>query len=121
MLDLVSKVYSPVRERCGFILKSGEILEVNNIDPNPDKNFAIDIEDINANIENILAFWHNHTGDNYNLSSADYKAFMAYPEHLHIIFCYDIYTIYRVRNNLLVRLDYANNSEFSSRFATLIS
>lgn len=122
MSELISKVYSFDQENCGFILNTGEIVVLQNLHPDPVNNFAISDEDIlNYGLENILAFWHSHLNNDTNLSTNDYKAFLNFPDHYHIIFCYTDFTVYTVRNNLVIRLDHASNSEFSSRFATLVS
>lgn len=122
MDKLVSIVHSFDREKCGFILLSGIIIEVDNIHENPINNFAIADKDIDYYVlDNIAAFWHSHIENDSNLSIPDYKSFLKYPNHYHVIFCYNDFTIYKVRNNLVIRVDHASNSEFSSRFAKLIS
>lgn len=122
MQNLVSTVYSFDQENCGIILTSGEIVKLKNHHPEPMNNFSIADADIsNYGLDNILAFWHSHLENDSNLSVADYKSFVNYPNHYHIIFCYTNFTIYTVRNNLVIRSDHASNSEFSSRFTTLVS
>ena len=113
--------YHPEFERCGFILKSGAVKEVKNISLNPRRSFEFPEDELQAHVEETLAFWHSHPKGNANLSVEDYLSFLNYPKHLHVIFCYDKYAVYGVRNNLVIRLDYANNSEFSRRFEELVS
>ena len=111
-------------ERCGVITKSGRIIELQNTSLTPELTFGISDTDIETYLPSTLAFWHSHpesTGNSPNLSVDDYLTFLNYPQQLHIIFCYDKYIIYAVKNNLVIRIDYANNTEFPSRFEKLIS
>ena len=122
MSDLVSKVHSFEREKCGIILTTGELIELTNIHPKPTNNFAMSNEELEAYpLDDILAFWHSHREYDSNLSSPDYLSFLRYPKHLHIIFCYTHFTLYNVRNNLVIRLAHESNAEFSSRFKEFIS
>ena len=72
-------------ERCGFILKSGEIVEVTNIANNPEKEFQVSDEDFEKYYADTVASWHTHTDTFSNLSLSDYYTFLALPEWKHWI------------------------------------
>lgn len=119
-----STFYHPDYERCGVILNTGKVIELKNVSNNPQMEFAIADLDLQIYLSQVIAFWHSHnehTGGSPNLSVEDYTTFLKYPQHLHIIFCYDKYIIFAVKNNLVIRVDYANNIEFPSRFEKIIS
>ena len=82
MNDL-QKYWNSDEERCGFILKSGEIVEVPNIAPNPQHEFEVSEEDFEKYYSEVAASWHTHTNDFSNLSLSDYYTFQGLPEWDH--------------------------------------
>lgn len=74
-----------VNERCGLILKGGEVVELKNIHDDPKYNFAISVEDAEPHLDNIQSVWHTHLNGSYNLSINDYRSFLILPSYTHII------------------------------------
>lgn len=72
-------------ERCGFILKDGSIVEVENIAANPSDAFRMSAKSIEAYIAQATATWHTHPGASRNLSVADYRTFITLPHLDHYI------------------------------------
>lgn len=72
-------------ERCGFILKSGEIVEVENISEAPEMEFEVSEEDLEKYYSEISATWHSHINSFSNLSLSDYHTFLGFPEFDHWI------------------------------------
>lgn len=72
-------------ERCGFILKSGEVIEVRNIAQDPTKEFEVSDNDFEKYYSEVAASWHTHTNDFANLSLSDYYTFLNIPEWDHWI------------------------------------
>jgi proteasome lid subunit RPN8/RPN11 len=81
-------------ERCGFVLKGGEVVEVINIAEEPEDNFEISAEDVARYEDQILASWHTHPRGSANLSQSDYYLFSQVPEWDHIIISKDELTHY---------------------------
>lgn len=48
------------REVCGFVLKDGAVVSVNNVAEDPINEFSIDPKDYAAYDEEILGIWHSH-------------------------------------------------------------
>lgn len=82
MLNL-SEYWSSTRERCGVILKSGEVVELTNQSETPETDFVIGAEDLEG--LDVAATWHTHCHDSANLSTPDYVAFLARPNWFHYI------------------------------------
>lgn len=72
-------------ERVGFILKSGEVVEVHNDSSSPIEGFSVSAESLLQYDGQVAATWHTHPGVSANLSAADYESFMNYPEWDHYI------------------------------------
>lgn len=72
-------------ERVGFILKDGSFVEVPNVSGDPEKGFEIDGRDILAHLASAKGTWHTHPGQDANLSMADYRAFIQFPDWEHWI------------------------------------
>lgn len=81
LLDL----YEGSHERCGFILKTGEIVEVVNICSDPENGFDMQGADIIKFAPQASATWHTHPGDDSNLSAGDFYTFLNWPELEHYI------------------------------------
>jgi proteasome lid subunit RPN8/RPN11 len=72
-------------ERCGFLLRDGRLIEVPNIHEEPQLGFRVNPEDILNHETDIVATWHTHPHDGPNLSVADYRCFLNWPEWTHLI------------------------------------
>ncbi len=81
----LSQYWDAAKEHCGFILESGDIVEVENISATPDKTFQIGDEDLEQYLPQAVASWHTHTGVSANLSLSDYYTFLEFPELDHYI------------------------------------
>lgn len=78
--------YSPDGpERVGFILKDGNLVEVENIASDPVQGFKVKGEDLLKCVSDAKATWHTHPGETFNLSVSDYIAFKSYPKLTHFI------------------------------------
>ena len=76
-----------VAERCGFVLTSGELVELNNIAEEPEKSYEIDpvaaLPYVKAGA--IAATWHTHPNADPNLSGDDHEGFLLWPDLEHCI------------------------------------
>jgi proteasome lid subunit RPN8/RPN11 len=72
-------------ERCGFVLNDGTVVEVENICNEPNDGFMFRAEDIIKHENTAASTWHTHPGDEANLSSDDYLAFLNWPKLSHIV------------------------------------
>ena len=75
-----------MNERVGLILKSGEVVELENVSSQPDKMFSTKPEDLIRYEDEMLATWHTHPEGESLLSGEDYIGFQMYPDLLHLIF-----------------------------------
>jgi len=82
-------------ERVGFILATGEIVEVENQCHEPDNGFEVSGEDL-IKYPNVVASWHTHPATDSNLSTNDWYGFRNWPEWIHLIIGTDGVTSYRV-------------------------
>lgn len=73
------------RERVGFILKDGQVVEVPNCSPSPDNSFDVDADYLIQYEDKIAACFHTHPGAPSTLSSQDFYGFSANPEWVHYI------------------------------------
>jgi proteasome lid subunit RPN8/RPN11 len=88
--DLISKLKkTDTKERCGFVLKSGRVVEVKNIAPDPTTGYRVDprktIEWISKKRSPAVATWHTHPAGDPNLSHEDYATFLGWPDMTHYI------------------------------------
>ena len=90
-------------ERVGFILSSGEVVEVENVSDDPENAFKVSLEDIIAHEANATGTWHTHPGGTSNLSVSDYKSFQGWPNLTHHIIGSDGVAVYRVVDGDLIR------------------
>lgn len=72
-------------ERCGFILKTGEIVECDNIASDPKEAFEVSAEQILQFADEAVATWHTHPNQDYNLSYDDHQTFLCWPNLDHYI------------------------------------
>lgn len=91
-------------ERCGFVLNSGEIVELPNTHSDPEYSFSISQEDAQPYLGNIKAIWHTHCTKDYNLSMEDYENFLEHPDFHHLIISHAGVAEYGVSNHRVVNL-----------------
>lgn len=91
-------LYEGAFERCGFILKTGEIVEVPNICAEPEQGFDMRGEDLIKYPAISSATWHTHPDEDSNLSAGDYVTFLNWPELDHYIIGNDGVTKFQVRD-----------------------
>lgn len=97
--DFLGAIEGP--ERCGIITITGDIIELKNISPNPDSEFAMEsgpLEDTHT-----CATWHTHPTSGPNLSVADYRAFVAYPVLAHYVVSPSEIWCFEMAGDILVR------------------
>lgn len=83
--EILIELYDPLVERVGFILKSGEVIEVQNICEKPEEGFDVSGEDIAKYGLDAIATWHTHPNASNNLSMNDHEMFLNWPELSHYI------------------------------------
>lgn len=86
MFDINSllEYWSPVVERCGLVLESGEIIELPNTAQDQTREFSFPESNFKK-YPNAVATWHTHPSTNPNLSVEDYLSFLKNPEVFHYI------------------------------------
>jgi proteasome lid subunit RPN8/RPN11 len=89
-------------ERLGFILEDGEIVEFENIAPNPQFSFEASAEAVMTFEDRAIASWHTHPGASANLSAEDAVAFKSRPDWLHYIVGNDGVRCFRVEHGRVV-------------------
>lgn len=82
LIDYLSSKLQGQNERVGFILKSGERVEVENISDDPENSFLVSIADVKRYGSEATATWHTHPNHHRNLSMHDYQTFLTW-NHLH--------------------------------------
>lgn len=96
---------TPGNERVGFILTDGEVVEVQNICPEPDQGFEVRGEDLVLYEDRIAATWHTHPGQDSNLSVNDHQGFIENPGFVHFIVGEDGVSEYYVEKGIVKRRD----------------
>jgi len=91
-------------ERVGFILESGEIVEVQNICHEAENGFEVSGTDL-VKHQHAVATWHTHPSQDSNLSVNDYYGFRNWPEQTHIIIGTDGVSSYRVEGGRVLQAD----------------
>ena len=104
----MNELWSPHFERCGFILKDGGVVEIENTHPNPQVAFKIPESEFEKYSGKIATVWHTHTDGLVNLSVADYHAFKSKPEFLHMIVGQTARAIYFVKDDLVIVRGYSD-------------
>lgn len=89
-------------EAAGFILKSGQMVEVKGTATAD--SIAVASEDILAYIDQAAATWHTHTNGTANLSMEDYESFVSNPNLKHFIVAVDEVRGYEVVNGQVLNL-----------------
>jgi proteasome lid subunit RPN8/RPN11 len=89
-------------ERVGFVLTSGEVVEVENICPDKTNGFEVKAEDILKYEDQIISSWHTHPGAKSCLSPNDYYGFLNYTNWTHFIVGTEGITEYTVENGAII-------------------
>lgn len=96
-------------ERCGFVLKSGEIVEIANVAKDPTNGFEMDPVAALAHLDEAAATWHTHPDTDPNLSGEDYSGFLSWPDMEHIIIGMRdgavVVLRYKIENGLVIACD----------------
>lgn len=98
-------------ERCGLILRSGEVVELPNVAECPEVSFEMDPEALLPHVaaDAVEATWHTHPDSDPILSGADYEGFLAWPDLVHhVIGRRDgkiVVASYRVEDGLVIACD----------------
>ena len=98
-------------ERCGVIMDDGNIVEILNINEEPEKGFEMEpvafIELIKT--RHVVGTWHTHPDGSPVLSGEDYTTFLAWPDLEHsVIGIQDgkaAVLTYRVENGVVITCD----------------
>ncbi len=63
-------------EVCGFIMRSGSIIEIANVATDPKNYFSMDLRQISrkVNLRKVFAIWHTHPGGDIRPSRKDLEA-----------------------------------------------
>ena len=96
--DQLQGLLKSEREQAGFILKNGEIVEVENVCHDPENGFDVRPRDILRYASEAQATWHTHPNGKANLSENDYETFSNWPELDHYIVAPGEVACYVVRN-----------------------
>lgn len=106
----MNQLWSPLLERCGFILKDGTIIEVENKHPTPSISFSIETESFETYADQIAIVWHTHPTSLVNLSVADYQAFLSKPQYLHMIIGRTQYAVFQVEADVVLIREFNNGN-----------
>jgi proteasome lid subunit RPN8/RPN11 len=93
-------------ERCGFILKDGDLIELRNSHPEPTIGFEIDPKDTLAYIDQLAAIWHTHPQEPSVLSGEDKSCMEQWPDLKHYIVGEDGVRVYVVKDGVVLNEDY---------------
>lgn len=77
-------------ERCGLILKNGDVIEVPNIATDPVNSYEMDPVEVLKYLDQVEATWHTHPTSNAVLSHEDRDGFVAWPDWGHVIIGRDL-------------------------------
>ncbi len=101
-MDHLSRFLDSEMERVGFILQTGEVVEVENVCPDPRNGFEVTGDDLIHYVPLASATWHTHPGKSKVLSREDYNGFMNYPDLTHFIVGVDGIAKYIVQEGELI-------------------
>lgn len=92
-------------ERAGFVLSTGEVIEMTNISDEPAEHFRADDVEVLEHIDKeIAALWHTHPAGTSVLSPDDWKTFLDWPSAQHIIVAPDGIAFYGVKGRGVIHL-----------------
>lgn len=106
MIDLYDNYYAEGPERCGLILDDFEVIETQNVHPEPDKGFEVDPEAIVKYDGKIIGTWHTHPNQSSILSQEDHACFSLWDELSHYIVGSDGVRKYVVMDGAVIDADY---------------
>ncbi len=102
--EKLSKFHSPDGpERCGVILSTGDVLELENVHPEPQDSFAILESELLR--EGVVGTWHTHPRTGPNLTVEDYKAFSEWPQLKHYVVAAQEIWCFQVENGILLKCE----------------
>lgn len=87
-------------ERVGLIMEDNSIIEVENLNPDPNAGFIVRAEEMVK--PGVVGTWHTHPGLPKNLSSVDYIGFCNWPGLTHYIVGSDGVAKYVVRDGMVI-------------------
>lgn len=91
--EILSRLYNHEgEEKCGFVLRDGQVIETKNICTDPNNGFVISPEHVKEYYSVAYAVWHTHPGGaKYtNLSVEDYRNCRDWPDLVHFIISKDL-------------------------------
>jgi proteasome lid subunit RPN8/RPN11 len=101
--DLASRLTDV--ERAGFVLATGEVIELTNIAAEPQSEFRAADAELMEHIDGeIAALWHTHPAGTSVLSAEDWKTFLDWPGAQHIIVAADGVRFYGVKGRGVIHL-----------------
>lgn len=103
MIDKLKDLDTSEQERVGFVLASGEVVEVQNVAEDPKVSFSVSTEDLLKYEDEAIAAWHTHPKGGVNLSAEDYEAFMMWPDWDHYIIGSGQVAKYKVEDGVVVK------------------
>ena len=104
------KCFELSREHIGFVLKTGDLVELENVSESPDETFSFHPEEFAKYFSQAVATWHTHTGKDANLSFDDYQFFLSWPELGHFIISLDAVWYYEVVDKTVVVYNEADDN-----------
>lgn len=72
-------------ERCGLVLKSGRVMEGDNVHQTPERGFIIETKFARRHMKNMVGTWHTHPNQKSVLSEEDYIGFGQWPGYTHYV------------------------------------
>lgn len=100
----LSPLLTGSKERVGFILANGELVEVENVCSEPEQGFEVSGADLVKYEHDAIATWHTHPGKDSNLSVNDYRGFKNWPKLTHYIVGIDGVSGYAIDNGALIKV-----------------
>lgn len=100
--------YNPedVEERCGFVLTDDEVVQLDNIHPDPTKGFEIDPKETLHYIDRLCGIWHTHPGSASVLSGEDKLCMEYWPDLSHYIVGEDGVREYVVEDGVVIHANH---------------
>lgn len=100
MLETLKSFLNSDKERVGFILTTGEVVEVENKCSDKENGFEVSGADLLKYISHVKSSWHTHPNATSQMSENDDFGFRNYPEWTHFIVGSDGVTEYHVVNGV---------------------
>jgi proteasome lid subunit RPN8/RPN11 len=101
--DQLLPLRSGPKERCGFVMKTGEVLELENVHPEPTLGFRISPAEVVKHCNEAAATWHTHEERAYP-SGADFLTFVNWPNLVHYIVGSDGVRCYKVERTAVLEV-----------------